>query len=135
MMRKLAVTVFALSLAALGCGSDSGTKPVDTGVASEAGKTDTTPTPGIDTSLADAPMGPDLSVALDTAKVDSTAVDVTTGMDQAQVLDTAQVIDGPKGVDAQGIDGPKVQLDGGVDLRVDAGKALDSGSVDAGTAG
>lgn len=132
MMRKLAVTVFALSLAALGCGSDSGTNTVDTGVAAEAGKTDTTPTPGADTSLADAPLGAD---ALDTAKADSQAADIPVGIDQAQGLDTAQGIDAPNVIDVQGIDGPKVQLDSSVDSRRNDAGGIDTGSVDAGTAG
>jgi hypothetical protein len=130
MMRKLAVTVFAFSLAALGCGSDSGTNPVDTGVASEAGKTDVYVAPAIDTSPADAPIGADAYIPLDTAKVDTTAVDGPNGIDQAQVLDTAPGVDGPKGVDAQGIDGPKVQVDGGVDAaKVDTGNLVDAGTA------
>jgi hypothetical protein len=135
MMRKLAVTVFALSLAALGCGSDSGTKPVDTGVSSEVGKTpDAYVAPGVDTGAADAPMGPE--VALDAGKIDATVADAP-AVDQAQGIDTApQAIDAPKGIDVQAIDSPKTPLDGGVDApQADAVKAVDGGSVDAGNGG
>ena len=136
MMRKLAVTVFALSLAALGCGSDSGTKPVDTGVAAEAGKTDTGVTP-----VADAPATPDVFVGgevqapLDTQKVEAPVPDAPVLLDQALPLDTAP-LDGPKGPDLQGIDGPKPLLDSGADApKADAGPAVDAGSVDGGTVG
>jgi hypothetical protein len=117
MMRKLAVTVFALSLAALGCGSDSGNK-----------------TP-------DAPMGPEAS--LDTTKVDVSTPDLPQTLDQAQSLDQAlgvdqapPTVDTAKTVDTQGIDGAKPSVDGSVDTkRADAGAAVDSGSVDGGSAG
>lgn len=147
MMRKLAVTVFAFSLSALGCGSDSGTKATpDTAVAIDAGKTDVV---SPDAQVADAPNGPEAQVVLDAAKLDLPAVDQAQVIDQALVTDQAQVIDQAKAidqappaidtaksVDTQGIDGPKPVLDGGVDIRVvDSGATVDSGSVDGGSAG
>jgi hypothetical protein len=138
MMRKLAVTAFALSLAALGCGSDSGTKPTpDTGVALDGAKTDVVSqdvgqTPDV------VPAGPEVQVALDGPSADVPLVlDSPVLLDQAQVLDQAPqiVVDAPKQVDTQAIDGPKPVLDGGVETpRVDSG-AVDSGSVDGGSAG
>jgi len=128
MMRKLAVTVFALSLAALGCGSDSGTKtdgPVTPAL--DGGKTDTTvPVDGV----ADAPIGAETQVALDTASVESQQA-----LDQAQSLDQAATLDTSTVVDAHAVDGIK-PVDGGVDTHtpVDSG-AVDSGSVDGGSAG
>ena len=138
MMRKLAVTVFALSLAALGCGSDSGTKTPDSAaVGLDGGKTDTTVAP-IDTSAADVAMG-EVQSQMDTAKPDST-VSETGAFDQAQGLDSPPVIDGAKGTEVQGevqgIDGSKPVIDGGVDApQSDAATAVDAGSVDAGTLG
>jgi hypothetical protein len=141
MMRKLAVTVFALSLAALGCGSDSGNKTPDTGVAIDGAKTDVvTPNPDI-AQTPDAPMGPEAS--LDTTKVDVSTPDLPQTLDQAQSLDQAlgvdqapPTVDTAKTVDTQGIDGAKPSVDGSVDTkRADAGAAVDSGSVDGGSAG
>ena len=136
MMRKLAVTVFALSLAALGCGSDSGTKPVDTGVSSEVGKTpDAYVAPGVDTGAADAPMGPETQPSVDAGKIDGTVADAP-AIDQAQVDTAPQAVDAPKGIDVQAIDSPKTPIDGGVDApQADAVKAVDGGSVDAGNGG
>jgi len=139
MMRKLAVTVFALSLAALGCGSDSGTKPVDTGVSLDGVKTtDAYVAPSVEAGAADASVNAEVQGSLDAGKVDAPATDVPSGIDQAQGLDSAQVIDGPKGIDAQGIDSPKTVVDGGAadaPQAPDAVKAVDTGSVDAGTVG
>ncbi len=136
MMRKLAVTVFVLSLAALGCGSDSGNKTnPDTGVGAEAGKTTDTIAPQTDTPIADAPMGPE--VALDTAKVDVSAVDTTQVLDVAQTDLPAPPLDTAKAVDGPGIDGTKPVLDGGVDSQPnsDVNSALDAGAMDAGSNG
>ena len=126
MMRKLAVTVFALSLAALGCGSDSGTKTPDTGVALDTGKTDTI-TPATDTQIADAPIGPE---------VDVPAVDTPQVLDVAQTDLPSQPLD-TKAVDSPGIDGTKPVLDGGVDSqpKLDTNPALDAGATDAGSHG
>jgi hypothetical protein len=138
MMRKLAVTVFALSLAALGCGSDSGNPAPDTGVAIDGAKTDVvTPNPDI-AQTPDAPMGLEVQ-----AKVDVSTPDLPQTLDQAQSLDQAlgvdqapQAVDTAKTVDTQGIDGAKPSVDSSVDTkRADAGAAVDSGSVDGGSAG
>jgi hypothetical protein len=138
MMRKLAVTVFALSLAAFGCGSDSGTKTTDAPVTPPAdggGKLDT-PVPGADVPVPDAPIVD--SPALDTAK-DVPAVDVAQVLDQAQPVDQApQTLDTAKVVDVQSIDSTKPVVDGGVNdtkAPVDSGSTVDSGSVDARSAG
>ena len=135
MMRKLAVTVFALSLAALGCGSDSGTKTTDSAVTPplDGAKADTTvPSPDI---IADVPIGAEVQVALDGAKIEVSAVDSPLLADQAPGVDQApQVLDTAKPVDTQVIDGAKP--DAGLDTRpVDSGSAVDSGSLDGGTAG
>jgi hypothetical protein len=134
MMRKLAVTVFALSLAALGCGSDSGNKTnPDTGVGAEAGKNDTV-IPGPETQ-ADAPIGPE--VPLDTAKVDVPAVDTPQALDAPQTDLPSQPLDTAKPVDGPGIDSVKPVVDGGVDSQpsVDTGSALDAGAMDTGSKG
>ena len=61
MMRKLAVTVFALSLAAFGCGSDSGNQNNDLGGGSTDGAAKDT-APAVDVAQTDAPIGVDTSV-------------------------------------------------------------------------
>jgi hypothetical protein len=134
MMRKLAVTAFALSLAALGCGSDSGTKPTpDTGVAIDSAKPDVVTTP-TDTAT------PDLTIQVtpDTGTPDLAAVDAAIVPDVAQTVDQAPpIVDTAKSVDVQGIDGAKPVLDGGAadtqhpdTQRVDSGASVDAGSVD-----
>ena len=136
MMRKLAVTVFALSLAALGCGSDSGTKTTDSAVTPplDGAKADTI-VPNTDSPVADVPIGTEVQVALDGAKIEVSAVDSPLLADQAPGVDQApQVLDTAKPVDTQVIDGAKP--DAGLDTRpVDSGSAVDSGSLDGGTAG
>ena len=114
MMRKLAVTVFALSLAALGCGSDSGNQNNDVGGG-----------PGVDGAAKDTAADvaqPDTSIASDGA-IDATAKqDVS--VDQTTAIDTAQVDGGPK-VDANGVDAQ----------AVDGGSSIDATAVDGGTVG
>jgi len=137
MMRKLAVTVFALSLAALGCGSDSGTKTPDSAVSLDSGKTDVVVNPAdAPVTPADAPAtGAEVQVPLDTQKVETQVADAPVLLDQAPSLDTSP-LDGPKGIDVQGIDGPKQLPDSGVDApKADAGAGVDTGSVDGGTVG
>jgi len=132
MMRKLAVTVFALSLAALGCGSDSGTKPSpDTGVGGETGKADTV-SPS-DKEVVDAPAGNE--VQLDTAKADVSALDAP-AVDAPPSVDLPAV-DTSKSVDTPAVDGAKPVVDGGVDSApaVDTGAALDTARVDASSNG
>ena len=136
MMRKLAVTVFALSLAALGCGSDSGTKTPDSAVTPDGGKTpDAYVAQGVDAPAPDTTsMGAE--VQIDTQKGGETqqvVADVPVDQAPLQTLDTAPV-DGLKGVDAEGVDGSKQLLDSGADApKVDA--AVDTGNVDGGTVG
>ena len=134
MMRKLAVTVFALSFAAFGCGSDSGTKTIDSAVPDGAGKTDVVVTPGVDGPVTDVAQGLETQPVLDTAKVDTTVVDVSQTLDQASV-DTSSV-DGAKGVDGPAVDGGKTTVDGGKTTvdggSIDTGSTkVDGGSVDA----
>jgi len=134
MMRKLVVTVFALSFAALGCGSDSGTpSSVDTG----------TTNPGIDsgakkdTSAADAFVTPDVTASsLDTAKTDDVA---TTSDDVAVSNDTNTQGDVAPAVDASAqtdvilpvLDGAKPSVDSGETQKpVDSGASVDSGKVE-----
>ena len=136
MMRKLAVTVFALSLAALGCGSDSGTKTPDAAVSPDGQKPVDTTVPIADgPTVADAPIGVEAQAPLDTAKVETPAVavdstpvlDVAQGADQApSTLDTGKV-------DSQVIDTIKPAVDSGA--PVDSGSTVDSGKVDGGTVG
>jgi hypothetical protein len=67
MIRKLSVTVFALSLAVLGCGSDDGgTKKND--ASPEAGR-DTTP-------LAEVQQGPEVKSEVNTAEVPGVTAEV-----------------------------------------------------------
>jgi hypothetical protein len=111
MMKKLAVTVFALSLAAIGCGSDSGSKP------DAAGKTDGPP--GAETQvIPDAPPKLDvIQPGLETGQPDKPAVEVN--VPDAPAVDQA-------GIDAPAIDSSTPGLDGGIDAP-----AIDGGTVDA----
>jgi len=135
-MRKLAVTLFALSLAALGCGSDSGTKTPDSAVSPDGGKTpDAYVAPGVDAGPTPdtSSTGAEVQVQVDTQKVETQVADAP--VDQAQIPDTAP-LDGLKGIDVQGIDGTKPVLDGGADApKIDADAAADADSVDGGTVG
>ena len=111
MMRKLAVTVFALSLAALGCGSDNGT--TNPGV---DGATTKDTAPAIDVAQTDTPIG--IDTAIDVAVTPDAAIDQNTA------IDTAKVDGGPK-VDANGVDAQ----------AVDGGSSIDATAVDGGTVG
>lgn len=138
MMRKLAVTAFVLSLAALGCGSDNGTSPKDTGVPDGANvKTD---------------VGTNKDVAQGTEAGPEVQVDVAQGTEGGAKLDVAAaevsleaggtVIDAPKDVQVKldgGVDGTQTKADSGVDSQtqtgeagsaVDTGTAVDGGAVD-----
>jgi hypothetical protein len=137
MMRKLAVTVFALSFAALGCGSDSGTSNlVDTGI-----------TPAVDsgakdTSAADAHVTPDVTAAtVDTAKQDDVATpsDVAVSNDTNTQVDVGLTVDASAQADVivPALDGAKPSVDTAADSGetqkpVDSGTSIDSGSVDGG---
>jgi hypothetical protein len=133
MMKKLAVTFFALSLvAALGCGSDSGDKKPDTGV--DAPKTDTQPkldgqpdqpvTPGPEAGAevkTDIPIQVDQG--MDVSKVDVQSIDQIT-------------VDSPT-VDANTPDQPIPVLDGGkVDVQPTEAQppVIDAKPVDGGGA-
>jgi hypothetical protein len=128
MMKKLAVAVFALSLTALGCGSDDG-----------GGKTDAAPkldTVGAEVvTQPDVPVGPEAGP--ETQKPDvpalDQAVDKVTPIDQTVDQST---IDVPTPLDVPTIDGPAPKLDGGV-LDTQAGEAAApiDGGVDTGRVG
>jgi hypothetical protein len=138
MMRKLAVTVVALSLAALGCGSDSGTKTPDASPKLDVAKADVSPGPEVQ-AIPDAPVGQEVQVPLDTAKLDVSAPDVPQIIDQATPVDQALPIDVPNAVDVQPVDGPK-PVDGGAphldaQPKVDSGSTVDTRGVDGGAAG
>jgi hypothetical protein len=128
MMRKLAVTVFVLSVAALGCGSDSGKETPDTGVAAEVGGQK-------DMGQDQATMTPDAETTVDMG----TASEANPSVDGAMV-DGSVVVDG--GVaDAPAADGPATHVDGGsVDggagdmaPAVDGGAKLDTAASEAGS--
>ena len=126
MMRKLAVTIFALSLAALGCGSDSGNQNNDVGGGPSAdGPTAKDTAPAIDVAQ------PDTSIVLDGA------IDVTVkqdaSVDQNTAIDTAQVDGGAK-VDTNSVD-TKVGVDGGAGVDTGTGSSIDTTAVDAETVG
>ena len=125
MMRKLAVTIFALSLAALGCGSDSGNQNPDVGGPSADGPTAKDTAPAIDVAQ------PDTSIVLDGA------IDVTVkqdaSVDQNTAIDTAQVDGGAK-VDTNSVD-TKVGVDGGAGVDTGTGSSIDTTAVDAETVG
>jgi hypothetical protein len=120
MTRKLAVTVFAMSLALVGCGSSSTTKVNDAGNkdvkagADVVAQPDLAPTPGPDL----APAQPDVQPAQPDAAVDTNPVTLPDGgVDTADAGEVGTVngpeagtkFDGPK-LDA--IDAPNGKLDG-----------------------
>jgi hypothetical protein len=122
MMRKLAVTVFAaLSFAALGCGSDSGTKSPDAYVApgTEAGQKDTGSKDQAQQGSEVQANGPEAGLGIEAGKVDGTVAPV----DQAPPVDQVVApVDGPKAP----VDGTVKPVDGGV--GVDATPAVVDGS-------
>jgi hypothetical protein len=138
MMKKLAVTVFVLSLAGLGCGSDSGTTPrKDAGpeVRSETGG------PGPEVQPDVAVTGPEVSLEVQADKpatpdegVDQTVTPLDVGADRTpagEVQPTVEVGTPDKPVDP-GVDGP-----GSVDIQpAEAAKpVVDGGAVDGGSVG
>ncbi len=136
MMKKLAVTVFALSLAAIGCGSDSGTPAkkdatVDTKTIDSQSidtvKTDTAigPEAGAETQ-ADKPISPDQAVDQVVPPVD-----VQPTID-GQPIDVQPTVDGPKR-DTTPIDAIQPPVDGGP--KLDVQPAVDGGSVDVASVG
>ncbi len=133
MMRKLAVTVFVVSLAALGCGSDSGTpnKP-DTAV------------PGIDGPAAKTD-GRDVALPTEAGpEVTTEAGQTTEAGAKKDVLPTeAGLGEAGTTLEVQKDTTPSTKLDGGVDSQpqtteagsVDTGAGVDGGALDVAAAG
>ena len=140
MMRKLAVTVFVVSLAALGCGSDSGSPTkTDTGVtpADGAKPADVAnkDVAGLDTAIG----GPDVSIDVAQGEETGPKLDVAV-VTEGGALETNPQLDLGKDtskLDSQGIDSVPSTVDGGADTKTsEAGTAVDTGtSVDGGTVG
>ncbi len=146
MIRKLAVTAFVLSFAALGCGSDNGTPAKkDTGVADgPATNKDVAPTPDqalvspdvnqdVSTTTPDTSGQPDAQVATDVGSVSEAG---------GPVVDAGGTTDTHQAVDTAGTDTAQVHIDGGADSQVgeaggaaDAHPAIDGGAIDSGSAG
>jgi hypothetical protein len=131
MMKKLAVTVFVLSLAAVGCGSDGTTPKKDGGTDA---KTDVATQP--DTNQPDKAMGTEVQVSGPEVQADKPIpVDVTTPDTTPKVeVQTTEAggIDGSgTGIDGAGNDAP-VMIDGGtVDVQpTEAAPAVDGGAID-----
>jgi hypothetical protein len=127
MMKKLAVTVFVVSLAAIGCGSDDGT-PAKTDAAN----------PDVMTK-ADGPAAKlDVNVQTDTPMKQDVAPDMADKVDQ-QSVDQGQEMDGGA-VDGGAVDGGTI--DGGDEdapIGIDGGavdvQPVDTGSVDVASQG
>lgn len=120
MMRKLVVTVFVLSVAAMGCGSDSGDKP-DTGTAVEAGQKD---------------VGQGADQAIGTPDVGG--VDMSSTAEVQAPVDTQSVDTGSVVVPVDGgVDSGMTTVDGGKDgaPAVDGGAKLDVAASEAGSVG
>jgi septal ring-binding cell division protein DamX len=140
MMRKLAVTVFVVSLAALGCGSDNGTPTrTDTGVTPDGSK----PTDVANKDVASGPdtainpdLGPDVAQGGSEA---GTQIEVPVVTGEVGRSEANPAIDAGKdlGKDGTSIDQQPTQLDGGTDAgsRIDSGASVDGGAVDGGAQG
>jgi hypothetical protein len=131
MMKKLAVTVFVLSLAAVGCGSDSGTLKKD---GSPDVKTDVAPQP--DTNQPDKAMGTEVQLSGPEVQADKPIpVDVTTADTtpkvEVQAVEAGGIDVSGTGIDGAGNDAPIV-IDGGtVDVQpTEAAPAVDAGAID-----
>ena len=123
MMKKLAVTVFAFSLAALGCGSDDGGKK------DAAPKLDTQP-PGAEVQVI-----PDAPVKLDTQQpgIETGQPDKPVSPLEVNPPDVPAPID--VAIDQPAlIDGPTPKLDGGSDAPAIDGGAIDTSKTEAATA-
>jgi hypothetical protein len=138
MMRKFAIAVFALSLTALGCGSDSGSSAPDA-----ANAVDGSATPGAEAGAPKDGATPvdGKALGLDGAAVEVAVSDVASTPDAASPTDLAKPTEAGQVVEAGKLDvapavdgGPR--LDGGaVDSNTaDAPAPSDAGAVDAGTA-
>jgi hypothetical protein len=126
MMRKLAVTVFVLSLAAVGCGSDSGTpSKSDTSVQPDGAKAEVAVVPDAPANQdsADVAVGPETTPPVDTAQSEANTV-LDGGKADTQVVDVTPTVDG--GADSKGIDSG---------TTLDTGTPVDGGAVDTGSAG
>jgi hypothetical protein len=117
MMKKLVVTVFAVSLAALGCGSDDGTPNKDSGPKLDG-------LPGLEVQV----NGPEVQVNGPEVQVSGPEVGAP---DKAP--DVNVPIDGTTVVDGGAPDQPIVIIDGGdIDAPVtEAGPTVDTGAADA----
>jgi len=151
MMRKLAVTVFALSLVALGCGSDEGTPPKNDAGAQDGPKVDATMGPDTQVQNPDAPLGPDttlgpdssiadVAVAVEAGKTDepTLAAEVQTAIEAGRNPETREVGRPEVGLESGQPDTTAVRLetqgaepaatDGGPDVQAtEAAPALDGG--------
>lgn len=136
MMKKLAVTLFALSLTALGCGSDDGGKK-DAAAPKDG-------LPGAEVQVQpDVPITPDVAVGPEVQR-DQTIVDQAQGVEVQAAVEVRPVeagidgarIEAQKPIDGGTPDAP-IGIDGGkLDAPPsEAGKAIDGGAVDGGSAG
>jgi hypothetical protein len=128
MMKKLAVTVFVVSLAAIGCGSDSGTPDKKDSGTSD---TPTTQTDGPGAKLdvmvpSDVPMKQDMAPDM-ADKVDQQGMDGA-GMDGG-------MMDGGTEVDGGMIDGGDEDTAMGIDGGMMDAEPMDTGAVDMGAKG
>jgi hypothetical protein len=142
MMRKLAVTVFVLSFAALGCGSDEGSPAKnDTGVPPDGPKADVAMGPDTTLPTPDAPVVPDAPMAPEagpeTQQADlPPAIDMVPAGEAGQTTEAGMQTDlPPVQVDSGSQDGTSQQLDAGVDggEDVEPGEVavpMDSGTID-----
>jgi len=136
MMKKLAVTIFALSFAALGCGSDDGTPNKDSGPKLDG-------LPGLEVQVNGPEVqvnGPEVQVNGPEVGAPDKAPDVNVPLDGTTVLD-AGAPDVPIVIIDGGIDAPVTEAGRTVDTRVvdakatEAGPAVDGGAVDVGSRG
>ena len=134
MMKKLVVTVFALSLTALGCGSDDGGKK------DAAPKMDTLPGVEVQAPIPDAPWGPEVQAPGVEAGQPDTKPAIDQAVDQASPtdvpMDQAVPMDAGTPDTNMGVDMSPVTVDGGaIDAQeTEAGPAIDGG-MDSGSAG
>jgi hypothetical protein len=131
MMKKLVVTVFAVSLAALGCGSDDGT-PAKKDAGPDTGKdaiTKNDVAPKLDQTIQPGPevgrdTQPDQAVQVDQGSLDMGTMDVGS-LDQGTI--DVQAIDGA------GADKPIMPADGGAmdgqPKPMDGGMTMDGGTT------
>ena len=143
MTRKLAVTVFVMSLTLVGCGSSSPSKP-DVGADTKAPVADVNvlspdtvvqPQPGPEAGTPDtAQVQPDaaLDTGIDTPRPDAAVVDLAGGEAGPVVPDTRLPDTGTVKLDG-GVDVPPVKVDAPDAAVVDAPNAGDGSAVETGT--